>query len=347
MKITSSQATRWATFGVATVCAIMVGAIVAILVLHPFPPDDATPGSIAAEISVIAQPFDDSREVQITIEKGPDRGLLSQAGGLVTSLNCIVGSSIANGSSPVSIDGVPRLGLATTMPMWRDLPRGARGSDVTSLQAALTQLGYDVASDRQAVGPATLAAFADALKNIGSGASNRNTIWLRLLVWIPDAGAKIAGCTATVGQQVAPGSALAVFAPGLAGAHITKIPDFLIPGTRVLELSGKEIAVDQSGTITDRESLAALADSAEYAKAAADSGNSGIPANYRLVEKVAVAVVPPSAVIGPPENQCVVSGASTIRVTVVGSQLGQTFVMFEGDAPSAVAIKPSASTKCK
>ncbi len=347
MKFNSSQTTRWATVGVAIVCAIAIGAIIAILVFHPFPPDDLSSGSTATEISVIAQPFDDSREVQITIERGPDRALLSQASGLVTALNCTVGSSIANGSSPVAVDGLPRLGLATTIPMWRDLPRGARGSDVTSLQAALTQLGYDVASDGQVVGPATLAAFADALANIGSGTSNRNTIWLHLLVWIPDAGAKVAGCTATVGQQVAPGSALAVFAPGLVGAHITKIPDFLIPGTRVLELSGNEIPVDESGVITDGESLAKLADSAEYAKAAADSNNPGIPATYRLVEKVAVAVVPPTAVIGSPENQCVVSGETAIGVTVVGSQLGQTFVTFEGDVPTAVAIKPSAGAKCK
>jgi len=61
--------------------------------------------------------------------------------GLVTSVDVQVGDVVSSGTPVVRIDGVPRVGFASTSPFYRPLSTGMTGADVQMLRDGLSGLG--------------------------------------------------------------------------------------------------------------------------------------------------------------------------------------------------------------
>lgn len=328
------------------VCAVALGALVASILLTPFAPASTKAAASPSDLPITTQQYLDPQQVQLTFELGGARSLLAPASGMITSFTCLVGRSIESGSAPISIDGQPRLALATSVPMWRDLSAGAQGADVAALQAELSRLGHSVADDHGRLGSATRAALAAVMSKAGVELHAGATIHRDQLLWVPDPKAPIASCTGAVGSAVTAGQSLATLAPALVGAAIAKLPSTMVPGARALQIGTIKVSVDAEGRVTSRKDLDAIAASPDYASQSTNTSSTGLAASLTLDKPVTVAVVPPSAVVGDQQHACVVAQGHPVAVQVVGSQLGESYVTFTGTAPASVAVAPPKDTPC-
>jgi hypothetical protein len=96
--------------------------------------------------------------------------------------------------------------------------------------------------------------------------------------------------------------------------------------------------------------LALLASTAAFQQGVslAGGGTPQVQGQYALAKPLDVSVVPPSAVVAAGATKgCVVGADATVyAVTIVGSELGQSFVIFAGSPPTSVELAPSRTTTC-
>lgn len=327
-----------------------------------------TPGSLAAPTTAAAAPvtyrdYDDARSVSVDVVAGAKTPLVSGASGRVTASACSAGSVIGSGTRFLSVDGAPLVTLATATPLWRDLSDGDTGDDVQALQAELVRLGSPIAMDGR-MGRDTLGAVADLLKRAGDfgkteDSSPPTTVAAGRFVWLPAPSARIRTCDAAVGTTVTAGGIIATTEGGVDRAAVAHLPSGLSPGERDLTVDDVTVPVDAGGAITASEALAALATTPSFARGSAgsDSGGTGsdgetgastITGRLTLRTPVKVGVVSPSAVYAiTGSTGCVASEGVAHRVTIVGSQLGQTYVRFEkGDRPRSVDLSAIGRPSC-
>lgn len=358
----SSARTRVALMFAAIGLAIALGsgATAAFMAVRP---QSLSGSATLTTVPVTKHDFDDARGVQVSVSRGQVVRGVSNVGGHVTSYACALGQPIGSGTSFASIDGVPLLALSTTVPLWRDLMLDARGSDVKALQVELQELGYSVSSDgiygmntARAVGRLFL-----TIDGPGSGTHDSAQAGLPLarVLWIPARSVTAARCDSQLGARVNSGDTLFTTASDTV-VQVDDMPKNLVPGARVFSTGGIQAPVDADGTISDPASVAALSDAAQRSINDSSSGGStSEDDNSQSVKKVSgqialatprtTSAVPPSAIVGIDGNRgCVVSGGRAVHVSIVGSQLGQTFVDFASTAaePRTVEASPSASTPC-
>jgi hypothetical protein len=135
----------------------------------------------------------------------------------------------------------------------------------------------------------------------------------------------------------------------------------VFPGDRVVRVGDLTIPVDPSGVVTSAEALASLAQSDSYVdfrakgmisssddRGADASSPSGMSVQYELAEPVSVMSVPAAALYGTKADRaCVIGDGRPTSVTIVGSQLGQTFVIPEnGAAFSVVSLATGEKRPC-
>src|SRR5690606_19130165 len=107
-----------------------------------------------------------------------------------------------------TVDGVPLVGLATSVPLWRDLSLGDEGEDVTALHTELARLGYEVDTE----GPlrrAALRALRDLYEQAGEKPGALDRVTIDRIVWLPAPSTSVNECLATVGSTVAAGDPVA------------------------------------------------------------------------------------------------------------------------------------------
>ncbi|HQA30209.1 MAG TPA: hypothetical protein PKX10_02145 [Propioniciclava tarda] len=331
--------------GLGVLSAASLGGLVALSVAQPAIPQSLGTAPAASDIEVTSEPFDDARTVQLTLVSGAPRSLAAPSAGTLTQFDCAAGGVLTSGTSPLAIDGTRILVLATAVPLWRDLPTGAKGDDVRALQQELKRLGQDPSSDGDAVGPATLRAFAK-LRD-ASGGSTASSISLAQVAWIPEPSTSVTSCTGAVGQRVTLGEALASLPPRLSGLKLTAMPGRLVDGLRTLKIGDVTAAVTAVGAVTDPETLSKIAATPAFAAAASDPSKAALVGQYALAQPITISVLPASAVSGAAGAQCVFGDDRTaVGVSVVGSQLGQSYVTFTGDAPTRVLITPPEGARC-
>ena len=149
-------------------------------------------------------------------------------------------------------------------------------------------------------------------------------------LWIPAPQVTPTGVPAHLGDAVDTQTSLVELADAGAPPRLT-IPQDAQPGARVILLGSQALPVPGDGVITDPGTVSAIMDSPEYAgHVAAKGANAGdgaqLSVKWRLAEPLTVSVVPPAAVGGTAGRSCVWQGGEAVEVTVVGSQLGQTYV---------------------
>jgi hypothetical protein len=103
-------------------------------------------------------------QVQITIERTPERSVLSQA--IAGTVTTVPGRSIACSTSAIAVDGIDRPLMCGAVPLWRTIDWGSTGVDVVALRGFLRDRGYDVA-ERPSYDAGLEAAIRGFRKDVG------------------------------------------------------------------------------------------------------------------------------------------------------------------------------------
>lgn len=334
----------------AVVCAVAGGFAVGVVVSEPAEPADLRAPTDLAVVPVGDRVFDDARTVTLRVTVDDVASVASLSGGRVTASQCAAGATVGSGSSTVSLDGRALVNLSTSVPLWRDLTIGDRGADVTALHAELVRLGH-AAPDGDRVTRATIAAYRALAQALGAAEPVSSVIDHTAIVWLPAPAVTVGACEVKLGDPLEPGAALFELPAALASAVVAPLPGDAAPGDRVLMIDDEPVPVGPDGAITDPAALDVLGRSRALAEAVAIAPDDPqLSVVWRLADPLTTLVVPPSGVVGVGgPATCVVAGDGGTRpVTVVGSQLGQTFVVpDEGASPfESVQVDPDASVTC-
>ncbi len=167
---------------------------------------------------------------------------------------------------------------------------------------------------------------------------------------------------------------MATLPDSLVSAGVEHLPDNPVPGARAVVVDDKELPVDSTGAITDPTALQLLQTLPDYVSAMSKGSGSGgnsttsnaassasgggdgngsngpvIDAVFRLVHAVKVTVVPPAAIYDETATSACVWSTSrgAVKVTVVGSQLGQSYVIAPNGRPvGRVSLQPPQKSSC-
>lgn len=335
----------WAVAGIValTISAVSVGATV--LALAPARPTALASGTNPTTFPLTTEDFVDQRTVDVTVNTTDGIKLVAPAAGRVTAWACAVGSTVSSGSTLMSLDDQPVLALATSMPLWRELQPGDRGADVTSLQSELARLGKAVTVDGR-LGTETLTALTELFHAVGD-TSDLGSVPLARIQWLPAPAVTLGGCTAALGDRLEDGDEVATLPGGVLQLTIDTYPDDLYPGDRVVVIDDIDVPVDPEGHVSS-EGIA-LIDGIALTRPTDGNGPATFSAPLRLTTAIAVAPVPPSSLYDLDGTKgCVTVAGEPHAVTVAGSQLGQTFVVFDTKTtPASVDVTPRGTPPCR
>jgi peptidoglycan hydrolase-like protein with peptidoglycan-binding domain len=358
---------RRAIVFIAAACLIGLAACAFVVLNQPAAPASIVSTTTALTAPVSSETFLDSANLNLRVTALPAQKLSSQAVGLVTSDTCVAGQAIVSGSSTFSVNGSPLVSLATPAPLWRDLTLGDTGTDVTGLQKELSRLGQKT-SIKGTVDASTLAAVSRLLKANGSAANGSalsigGTISRQLFVWLPNTSVTPAQCLVQLGQPVVESDPIATVTQRVSAVTVLAIPTTTAVGPHVLLVDAAQIAVPESGIITDPAALAAIQASAAYATYLANAPSAGATAGaagdqtstsplsytYQLAAPIAVTAVPAGALYNlSGATGCLQSDGRALAATIVGSQLGKTFVTLNSDQKiTHVSLKPATDKACR
>lgn len=294
----------------------------------------------------------DERQVQLTLDTGAPRAVVTTQTGTVTSSACSTSSPLRSGDVIARIDGVPVIALATGVPLWRDLTLDDRGDDVRGLQSAIAASGVEIAVDG-VLGKRTVRAVQRFLVERGALRTGfpDDLVPRAAFSWVPAAENTVRSCTAVVGATLGADAVLAELPAELRGARIESAPVDPVPGDRVLEVGSTAAAVDADGVVSSPGTLAKLAALPEYAAAVASAdGVPTLPATWSLARPRTVQVLPPTALFAVEGSRACVqpSVGGAVGVEVLGSELGQAFVRaIDGRPLDRVRAVPDRRRSCR
>lgn len=328
---------------------LAVGLAFGAWVTRPAPPADLQDDAYLALAPALVRTYDDARMVTLHVTTEEPQAVPSPRDGRVSAITCTPGTPLASGDSLVSLDGTGVVSLATAVPGWRDLAIGDVGQDVGALNTELRRLGHG-APESHSVTPETVEAFRATAHAAGVPAPEGLVIPLDRILWLPGEQALIAQCPVRLGETVASGAPLFTL-QSASSAHSSLLPADAIAGGRTLDLGIAHLPIADDGQVA-REDLAELLSSDAYLSAVVDEqGSRQITVRWALSEPTKVWVVPPGAVVVEAQSSvCVVApDDTTVPVNVVGSELGQTFVIPTTSTPIPPHVRAvaSASTGCE
>lgn len=308
------------------------------------PPEDLRTAPKTSEIAVGEDHFDDARDVQLSVTGTAPVHLFAPSAGKVTAFPCAQRATVSSGGTPLSIDGNPKLALATAVPLWRDLTLETRGDDVRAFQDELARLGFPLKSDG-VMGQNTFEAAKTAFAGIGV-TLQPGVVAVASLVWLPAATVTVSTCEGSVGADVQQGMPLAALTRMSPRVSIVDLPTDLLPGARLVKAGTSQFRVEPDGEIHVPD-VAAVGLS--VAGDSPDADMKPIPAQLVLVDPVAVSVVPPGAVYNVRgSGGCVASRGVPYGVHILGSQLGETLVGFvKSPPPTRVDTPPERTLPCE
>lgn len=286
---------------------------------------------------VFSSTFDDARGVTATLAVPDPQVLVLPATGRLTASSCVDGGSLTSGQTVAAVDGTAAVGLATRIPLWRDLTSGIKGDDVTALQEELNRLGETLTVDGT-YGASTAAAVNRLWAGAGAG-DPKGTLVVVNTMWLPTPTVEIEACSLRVGES-STGSEFATLARLPSAIRFASLPQDVTPGARTFTYSGITVEDDGSGIITSPEILSAMSESDTYRLWLADPSlvELTFTVDYALAEPLQILTVPPAAVGGSADNHCVLTPSGPIPVQPISSQLGQTYLTVDGTPPQEVRV---------
>ena len=241
---------------------------------------------------------------------------------------------LTSGKTAMKVNGVSVVALATATPMYRDLATGDKGDDVLALNNELARLGLPASAKSTTYTWNT----SQGVKQLMSAAGNTSDGSLPLtdVLWIPAASVRVGEWAGTVGATVAGGSVV-----GKVPGSVTK---FSIQNGQPSELDRTVTLIGQTATlkagtteVDDAEFCARVAATQEFQSLTSDMLATGLEASVQLVNPVQALRVPAASVIGVNGSKgCIVSGGKTIKVSIVGSELGASLVEPQGADAAAI-----------
>lgn len=314
-------------------CVAGGGALGALLLAPPVPESlKAAPTLIS--VPVESRVIDDSRNIPLAFITGKTTSLTAPLSGKVTALDISTGGTLNSGEEIARIDGQPLIALSTSTPLYRPLADGVKGDDITALQEELSRLGY-IVTVSGVVDWNTRWAIADLLGIEDGAGAVPSEIPTSSVVWIPAPSVTVASCDIGLGQSLDPSAPILTVTDSSERAVLT-LPDEAIAGDRVLTLSTGSLPVPADGVITDPATLGAIKESDQYkgfTAAFKDNANEGVfNVPWTLATPINALVVPPSSLFGiVGDKACVAQDGQVYAATIVGSQLGQSYIVV--DAP--------------
>ncbi|WP_448061124.1 peptidoglycan-binding domain-containing protein [Cellulomonas hominis] len=331
-----------AAAGLAGVALVAVGVVGSALLLP-----QAVPASLAAPagertVAVTTETYDGARTVAATPQMAEPEVVRITDTGRVTRSDCQVGSRIASGTSPLTVDDRPAVALATSVPLWRDLDVGASGADVQALQAELTRLGHTV-PQKGTYDARTRAAVQSVFRAAGV-ARPSGSLPVASVLWLPEPEIVVASCAVRTGATLDAEGEVATVAGGLVSLRLTDAPD----EGWVVRYQDVTAPVEPGGLVTDAALRAAVEAGPTLATALADGGSGNLELEVVLATPQDVVVVPPAAIVATGGSTgCVVGDGTPRAVRIVSSALGRALVAFDdGPAPSRVDARPDDSVSC-
>ncbi|WP_175956015.1 hypothetical protein [Schaalia sp. Marseille-Q2122] len=293
----------------------------------PVPSSLSTPPSITSA-AVSSRSFVDERTVTITLKIKEADAAVTPRAGRVTALNVTPGSELTSGSPMLSLDGHRIIALHTATPLYREINDEAVGTDIEALQNELVNLGYDIAvTGRGSWG--TRYALADLLDIDDGNGGVPASIPHDLIFWLPAQKVNVKAVNAHLGDVLEPNAELVTLTGGASSGFIT-LPPGAVDGSRVLKVSGKDYPVPDTGIIEDQALLQAIVASEAYTfgqmqQQGKEDAVLSLP--WKLAEPIDVQAVPAAALFDvTPETACVSSGGKILPVTIIASELGQSFI---------------------
>ncbi|WP_255513396.1 hypothetical protein [Homoserinibacter sp. GY 40078] len=319
----------WSCLAVGATAAMAVGSAT---------PATLAPAATSVEVPVGAELFSDERTVSLTGEVAPELPLAITGSGRVTSFDCAPGTVWASGSRVFRVDGRAVLAVATRTPLWRDLRVGDRGADVAALQKELARLKVR-AGQGEVLSNATITAVE---KLLGDPPGSMSTIELGRVVWLPRASTELARCATFTGASLAPDEPVA-FARRLPALDELELLGGAVDGDRVLRIGDETLPLGADGSLPAKAASVVAASGAYRGALAEGATRFEVQAVVALAEPVEVAAVPPAAIYALDGGSgCVLADGKPVALTVVGSQLGRSFVTFtDADAAPRVVLAPA------
>lgn len=346
---------------IVTSATVFAAGVVAagLFITPPVPPSLKAPSEVDSA-PITERDFTDRRTVELAFAVKPNVQLTATEDGRVTSSTCTDGANLESGKPLLTLNDEPLLLLATSIPLWRDLSVGDKGDDVKALQTELARLGYDVKPDGVA-GAATMSAVTSLFHSAGDRTATFSSLPVSRILWLGSPSVAVGSCDVALGAMVRAGDPIATLAGGLERASVAPLPDHLLPGDRVLKIDSVEVPIGQDGVLSDQASLAQVEATPTYLRtvgAKADEGatktNGNQPASQsasaelELSQPIKIAVAPPAAVYSVKGSEgCVTSRGVAYPVTIVGSELGQSYIRFASTSTTArVDLDPRKPPRC-
>ncbi len=312
---------------------------------------DPTPGQLAAanyesDFRALAQPFGDEVDVDLIVTAQPGEELLAPAAGVVTQAWCRAGAKLTSGNRIMGISGQPMLGLATSVPPWRDFSAGATGEDVSALQAELKELNYNL-SRTEKFDSATAAAVEDLIED--AGGTWTGTLPLGQIMWLPGEGLTVSSCLIELGDRITEGAPILKLSASTAKISLKSPNRKLYSGSRTLIIGETRIALPESLSLADAKTQAEIKASAAYGIWRESKGKVPLTARLELTKPLEVYSVPPSALAGLTSDQpCLISQGQKVPVTIISSSLGLSLVKARaGKIPELIDSRVPAGAECR
>ncbi len=320
---------------------VAVGATAGLWVARTPAPAVLASADAVGDLDVASEDWLDERTSSLSLTLGPERLAVSPVDGIVTRSRCSPGRALASGASSFAVNGRPLLNLATSVPLWRDLRIGDKGADVLSLHRELTRLGERVGGST--VTARTIAAYNRVASHAGAVRAD-GTVERSRLVWLPGASLPALVCEAAVGSTVHGGETLAGLSRRVSSAAPVSRAGDLAPGERVFIAGGERLVLAPDTLAVDAEGLTFLSNHPELA--ATNGGPTTVSGVLQLAQPVSVVGVPPAA-LGPihGDRSCVATPDGPRSVTIVGSQLGVTYIRV-GEPLTRVTVDPGGTDRC-
>lgn len=301
-------------------------------------PDATSEAQSADRYPLVPVPFADGRKVSLRVTRGSSGKIVVHDGGIVTSRDCAPGAKWETADTPLTIDGRPRIVIASPDAFYRDLRGGEKGKDVVALQRMLASAGtspgesgvFDVATR------GALAVFMESRGVPQRAGITRGSFVLADVLWVPASPTVVENCEVMVGAPVSDGAAVASIVPEVTRISLPSMAG-LQEGARQLSFDSAAIAFEGDST-EDAAKIAEILAVAEVQdvlkREAASSESVSIPAVYELREEITSYAVPPLAIGGlRGDHGCVSDGKKTYPARVLSSSLGLSYIVIDADTP--------------
>lgn len=287
----------------------------------------------------------DERQVRIvaTAQPGPEVAA-GPARGTITTVGVAPDDTLIDGAVLFQVDGIDRIGFASSIPFYRPISPGTQGPDVVEVHRLLLLKGI-IDEQPDDPGTATFAtgqAIADFAESLGAGRTT--TFDPGWVVFLPTPDLVAATVSLKIGQSAPAQGAVIITSPGtVTAARLAsgnQEPLNFAPGVEYIAIvDGEEFAVDTATQSIAGTDLARLRPPGEPER-------DGIPALIRRRTPLQALAVPSSSVMTNdrgtlclwlPEDK----GYRAVTVTIAGARGGVTNVATGLEASQQVLTNPA------